>query len=339
MWVPAELDSGPPVHEGNLGPLWTQGKATGMKLDRRNFFRLAGVATAAPLLPRTREARGAPGHSGASYGCLVDLTRCIGCRKCEQACNTVQHLPAPDRPFDDLLVMETKRRMTARAFTVVNRYHTGAVDEQGRLVPTFVKLQCMHCVDPACVSACPVGALTRGENGAVHYDASRCIGCRYCMVSCPFQVPCYEYEDPLTPRVRKCTFCMDERLSEGKVPGCVGICPVEALTFGRRDQLLEAAKRRIQGDPGRYVPHIYGEREVGGTGWMYLSGVPFERLGFQRLPHKAMPRLPEAIQHGLYSYLWAPAVLFAALGGVMKVLERKASRAAPEEKTDETGEP
>ncbi len=305
-----------------------------MKLNRRDFFRVAGVAAATPLLPRAVEAAGSGESSGDAYGCLVDLTRCIGCRKCEQACNTIQQLPAPERSFDDVLVLEKRRRMDSRTYTVVNRYHTGAVNEQGQLVPTFVKLQCMHCLDPACVSACPVGALTKKENGAVHYEASRCIGCRYCMVSCPFQVPCYEYEDPLTPRVRKCTFCFDQRLAEGKVPACISVCPVEALTFGRREQLLATGRKRIEEDPGRYVEHIFGEKEVGGTSWLYLSGVSFDRLGFQKLPHRPMPKLPETIQHGLYSYLWAPIVLFGALGGVMKYMERN----TPEGKSDQTEE-
>ena len=226
--------------------------------------------------------------------------------------------------------------MDSKTFTVVNRVNTGAVDERGRPVPIFIKLQCMHCLDPACVSACPVGALTRRDNGAVHYNASRCIGCRYCMVSCPFQVPSYEYEDPLTPRVRKCTFCFDQRLAEGKVPGCIDVCPVEALTFGPRNQLLETARKRIQDDPGRYIRHIYGEKEVGGTGWLYLSGVSFERLGFRRLPERPMPKLPESIQHGLYSYLWAPIVLFGVLGGIMKSLERKAAGETSDEREEET---
>lgn len=301
-----------------------------MKLDRRDFLRVATVAATGPFLPRPVVAAGSGEPSGEAYGCLVDLTRCIGCRKCEQACNAVQQLPAPERSFDDVLVLEKKRHMDSRSFTVVNRYHTGAVDEHGKLVPTHVKQQCMHCLDPACVSACPVGALTKKDNGAVHYDVTRCIGCRYCMVSCPFQVPCYEYEDPLTPRVRKCTFCFDERLSQGNVPGCISVCPVEALTFGKREQLLVTARKRIHEDPGRYIQHIYGEKEVGGTSWLYVSGVSFDQVGFQKLPHQAMPKLPETIQHGLYSYLWAPAVLFAALGGVMKLMDRNAPQSTPD---------
>jgi formate dehydrogenase iron-sulfur subunit len=176
------------------------------------------------------------------YGCLVDLTRCIGCRKCEQACAEVNGLPQPERSFEDLTVLDAKRRPDERSFTVVNRYVSGKIDERDQLVPTFVKLQCMHCQDPACASACIVGALTKKDNGAVHYDVSKCIGCRYCMVACPFEIPAYEYHDPITPRVMKCTFCYERVSKEGKLPGCAEICPVEAITFGRRSTLLKLAK-------------------------------------------------------------------------------------------------
>ena len=148
-----------------------------------------------------------------AYGCLVDLTRCIGCRKCEQACQTVNSLPQPEQSFDDLTILDRKRRPDEKSYTVVNRYYSGKIDERDQLIPTFVKIQCMHCQDPACASACIVGALTKKENGAVHYDASKCIGCRYCMVACPFEIPAYEYHNPITPRVMKCTFCY-ERVAE-----------------------------------------------------------------------------------------------------------------------------
>jgi Fe-S-cluster-containing dehydrogenase component len=151
----------------------------------------------------------------------VDLTRCIGCRKCEQACAEVNGLPQPERSFEDLTVLDAKRRPDERSYTVVNRYVSGKIDERDQLVPTFVKLQCMHCQDPACASACIVGALTKKENGAVHYDVTKCIGCRYCMVACPFEIPAYEYHDPITPRVMKCTFCY-ERVQRGQTSRVCG---------------------------------------------------------------------------------------------------------------------
>jgi formate dehydrogenase beta subunit len=263
------------------------------------------------------------------YGCLVDTSLCIGCRKCEEACNQVNHLPEPDRPFDDLTVLERKRRPDQRSFTVVNRFWTGRRDERNELLPSFVKVQCMHCQDPACVSACIVGALTKKENGAVHYEVSKCIGCRYCMIACPFQIPAYEYQDPLTPRVMKCTFCFDRITKEGGVPGCAAICPVEAITFGKRSHLLALARHRIQTDPGRYRKKIYGEHEVGGTSWLYISREPFEKLGFLDLPDHAMPHLAETIQHGIFSYLWAPIALFAVLAGALRLLNPQQMKGKP----------
>jgi formate dehydrogenase beta subunit len=291
-----------------------------MKLTRRGFFALAGAtaAAAAPGAACAWESK-APENP---YSCLVDITRCIGCRKCEQACNEVNHLPPPATPFDDARVFDDQRRPDEKTYTVVNRFETGRLDERGQSAPAYAKIQCMHCQDPACASACITGALSKKDNGAVHYDVTRCIGCRYCMVACPFQIPAYEYHNALTPEVRKCTFCFERITNEGKAPGCASICPVEAITFGRRAELLETAKERIRKDPARYVDHVYGEHEVGGTSWLYVSGVPFERIGFQKLPADPPPKTTETIQHALFSYLWSPALLFGALGGVMALTHR-----------------
>jgi ferredoxin len=181
----------------------------------------------------------------------------------------------------------------------------------------------MHCNDPACASACIVGALSKQENGAVHYDKGKCIGCRYCMIACPFQIPAYEYAQPLTPEVRKCTFCFDRISREGGRPGCADVCPVEAITFGRRNDLLQLARKKIADDPGRYIDRIYGEHEAGGTSWLYLAGEPFHKLGFLKLPTRPMPHLTETIQHGVFAYLWAPLTLFGALGAAMWTFNRK----------------
>jgi Fe-S-cluster-containing dehydrogenase component len=251
------------------------------------------------------------------YGCLVDLTRCVGCRKCEEACASVNQLPAPVKDVCDCAVFEKKRRPDENAFTVVNRYFTGKLDVLDNPVPTFVKVQCMHCQDPACVSACIVGALTKKENGAVHYDVTKCIGCRYCMVACPFEIPAYQYHDPITPQVRKCTFCFDRISKQGGLPGCATICPVEAITFGKRKTLVKLAKKRIKENPGKYLDHIYGEKEVGGTSWMYISSVAFSKLKFPKVPNRPSPKLSETVQHSLFSYLWSPILLFGVLGAFM----------------------
>jgi ferredoxin len=176
----------------------------------------------------------------------------------------------------------------------------------------------MHCSDPSCVSACIVGALTKQENGAVIYDAAKCIGCRYCMVACPFQVPAYEYMNAFTPQVRKCTFCY-QYVKKGGLPACAQVCPREVMTFGKRKDLLRLARWKMKNNPGRYVNHIFGEHEVGGTSWLYLASEPFETIGFPKVGVKAPPRLTESIQHGLFQYFAAPIILFATLGGIMGI--------------------
>mgnify|MGYP001438228921 CR=1 FL=1 len=291
-----------------------------MSLTRRGF--LASMAAAATLgladTAKAWESKAPPDP----FGCLVDLTRCVGCRKCEQACNKVNNLPEPDVPFTDLSILDQKRRTDALSLTVVNRYYPGKINHKDELVPAYVKMQCMHCQDPACASACITGALSKKENGAVHYDVTKCIGCRYCLVACPFEIPAYEYHKALAPRVMKCTYCFERISKEGGLPGCVSICPVEAITFGKRRDVLDLAKKRIAADPAHYLNHVYGETEVGGTSWMYISGVGFEQLGFPRVPDSPPPKLSETIQHSLFSYLWSPLVLFAGLSGLMAVTHK-----------------
>ena len=250
-----------------------------MGVTRRKFLGWVGAAavgTTSMMVPKARAASNKhfEGYPG-SFGVLHDTTRCIGCRKCEEACNRVNDLPSPGRPFDDLAVLDNPRRTSAAAFTVVNRFESDA----GEPV-VFAKNQCNHCLEPACASACFVRALRKDKTGAVVYDASLCVGCRYCMVACPFNIPAYEYNEPLTPRIRKCHLCQF-RIEKGLLPGCVEACPTEALAFGERDRLLKIARQRIDKFPGRYVDHIYGEREMGGTSWLYLSPKPFNQIAMR----------------------------------------------------------
>lgn len=289
-----------------------------MQIDRRKFLKIAGATAAAPLLaPKTASAEQQHPPAKESLGCLVDTTLCVGCRKCEQACNTRNHLPKPKESFEEMAVLESQRRMDDTTYTVVNKYYPKNI---GTLVwrhrPTFVKFQCMHCADPSCVSACIVGALTKQPNGAVIYDADKCIGCRYCMVACPFQVPAYEYDNPLTPQVRKCTFCF-EQIKDGGLPACAQVCPREVITFGKREDLLKLARWKMKSNPGKYLSHIYGEKEVGGTSWLYLASEPFENIGFPKLGTKPPPRLTESIQHAVTGYLALPLGLYAFFGGIM----------------------
>jgi formate dehydrogenase iron-sulfur subunit len=302
-------------------------------MKRRDFLHLGAGAAAVAALGRAGGARAegplADKVRGARAGCLVDTTLCIGCRQCEEACNRANHLPRPERPFRDLGVLRDPRRMTHAAFTVINAYPGPPSAELSDRPETFVKSQCMHCLDPACVSACIVGAFTLAEDGPVVYDASRCLGCRYCMVACPFGVPAYEYHAALAPRVRKCEFCKGREGYAGARPACAEACPVEAILFGERGALLELARRRIKRRPDRYLEHIYGEREVGGTSWLYLAGRPFSELGFSALPEQAPPRLTEGIQHGIFRYAAIPTALYAGLAGLMWWTGRRNRRQPP----------
>ena len=178
--------------------------------------------------------------------------------------------------------------------------------------PTFMKAQCMHCVAPACVSVCILGAMHVGELGVVTYDEGLCIGCRYCQIACPYNVPKFEWDEPI-PRIVKCELCRHR--DEG--PACCEVCPRGAVVFGRRNDLLAEARRRMAEGPERYVDRIYGEYEGGGTHVLYLSGVPFEELGLPDLDDRPVAELSETIQHGLYRGMVAPAFLYGALATVM----------------------
>ncbi len=249
-----------------------------MSISRRKFLGWLGAAGLGTALSSTANAASNKHFSGypQSNGVLFDNTRCIGCRKCEEGCNKVNELPEPDQAFSDLSVLDNQRRTTAKAYTIVNRYD----DADSGKGPLFRKVQCNHCLEPACASVCFVKAFTQTPTGAVVYDASVCVGCRYCMIACPFEIPAYEYDKAFSPRVMKCTMCYP-RISEGLLPGCVEACPTEALTYGKREDLSRIGRERIRKFPERYVNHIYGENEMGGTSWLYLSAVPFNEIGMR----------------------------------------------------------
>jgi formate dehydrogenase iron-sulfur subunit len=252
-------------------------------------------------------------------GVLVDTTVCVGCRNCEWACKDAHKLLAGNLDsYEDRKVLDTKRRPDHTALTVVNEYSAG----KNSKLPVDVKVQCMHCDHPACVSACIVGAFSKHENGAVTWDTDMCIGCRYCMAACPFQIPAFEYEKALNPMIMKCDFCID-RTKEGKVPACVSICPVEALTYGSRTELVKIARDRIKRNPDRYIDRIFGEYEVGGTSWMYLANKDFIELEFPKLGEKPAPGVSESIQHGIFAYFVPPVSLYALLGGIIWISKRR----------------
>jgi len=291
-----------------------------MKQSRRNFFKTAGLIGAGVVGMESKEAQASPKNiiSDDRMGVLIDTTVCIGCRRCEFACKKAHDIPAGnEQDYNDRSVFETLRRPSDDALTVVNEFK----DEENPL-PLNAKVQCMHCDHPACVSACIVGAFSKEENGSVIWDTNKCIGCRYCLVACPFQVPAFEYEKAIEPRIMKCDFCF-ERTKEGKLPACVEICPMEVLTYGKRYDLVKLAHKKINDNPERYIDHVYGEHEVGGTSWMYLADREFEKLAFPIHKNSPAPGASESLQHAIFKYFIPPASLFALLGGIMWLGKKK----------------
>ncbi|WP_075355146.1 sulfate respiration complex iron-sulfur protein HmcB [Desulfovibrio sp. DV] len=287
-------------------------------MKRRHFLGLlgaAGVTMGSGLSAQAASSADVKGLPNAN-GVLFDATRCIGCRKCEAACNQVNELPKPAKAFDDLTVLDTIRRTDAKTYTIVNKY----VPEAGK-PPVFRKSQCNHCMEPACASACFVAAFKKTETGAVVYDESVCVGCRYCMVACPFNIPTYEYDKAFTPRVMKCTMCYP-RLLEGKLPGCVEACPKEALLYGKRRELINIAWDRIGATPGRYVEHVYGEREMGGTSWLYVAPKPsFAAIGMDE--NLGTASAPELTSGALAAVPAVAGIWPVLLTGLYAITKRK----------------
>ncbi len=223
---------------------------------------------------------------------LIDNTLCVGCNSCQAACKEINHLPDNE-----------EKSLSPTAYTALQEYDG-----------VFVRRMCQHCDEPTCVSVCPVGAFTKTEMGPVLYDEDKCIGCRYCMQACPFQVPRYEWTS-LNPRIRKCVLCHD-RVAQGLPTACSEACPTGATKFGDRDDLIVEALERIKAEPDKYVHKIYGQNEVGGTSILYLSSVPFENLGFNtklqltplpQLTWNALSKIPGIVSVGgvmLFGIYW-----------------------------------
>jgi len=275
-----------------------------MNTNRRNFLKgLASVAAAAT--PGLAGAAGDHELPDDAVGMLYDTTRCIGCKACVVACKEANGMPADTRQ-DDLYDMPMS--LNDRTRNIIKLYKG---DDQ----ESFMKQQCLHCVDPGCVSACMIGSLQKREHGIVSWDASRCIGCRYCQLACPYEIPKFEWDDT-RPQIIKCELC-SHRIKDGGEPACCEVCPREAVIYGRRDELLAEAKRRLREHPGRYVDEVYGEHEAGGTQVLYLSHVPFEKLGLPRLGDQAVGKMSREIQHGIYKGFIAPVAVYGVLGAVM----------------------
>jgi formate dehydrogenase iron-sulfur subunit len=271
--------------------------------------------------------------------CLVDTTRCVGCRSCQAACKQANALPADDRRrAPNPSPLTGPGRFTANTFTFISFHESSSAD--GSPAWTFVKRQCLHCAVLYCNSVCPQQVFQRTASGVVTYYPDRCMGCGACLDTCPFAVPTIDYWDLQQPHMRKCGFCLARQegtiaaaeLNGGplsgealarheasfRLPGCIKACPSGALKLGDRQELLAEARRRIAAEPSRYIDRIYGEKEAGGTSWLYLAGIPFEKLGFPtRFPNAGLFGAPQgfggapARRGGRLAGLVAAAIGFA----------------------------
>ena len=278
-----------------------------MDQPRRSFLKglaFTGASIAGSALPAvaSEEKLQAPDDA---VGMLYDTTKCIGCKACVVACHEANDLP-PDNRDNPLHDMPTD--LNDRTKNIIKLYKG---DEQR----SYVKQQCMHCIDPACAAACMIGSFQKREYGIVTWDPNRCIGCRYCQMACPYHIPKFEW-DEAAPRIIKCELC-NHRIAEGKEPACCDVCPRGAVIYGTHKELLAEAKQRLADNPDRYVPKIYGEHDGGGTQVLYLSHVEFENLGLPTLGDEGTANLNRTVQHGVYKGMVAPAALYAVLGGVM----------------------
>lgn len=282
-------------------------------LSRRNFLKkagsCAGLLTVAPVTCAL--ASGGTGVNNEELGMLYDATRCVGCKACMSACkrtnNDNGNLEPETAKFDPDGIWDAPESLSGNNRTVIKLY------KESPSSWSYVKHSCMHCQKPSCVSACPVGALSKDkQTGIVSYDKTLCIGCRYCQIACPFNIPKFQW-DRAMPQIVKCNFCKDTCLKTKGITACADVCPVKAIVFGKRKDLLAEARRRMKDSPERYIATIYGENEVGGVNHLYLAGVPFTKLGLPALPPDAPAVFSEKIHHAIYKGFIAPVALYSVL--------------------------
>lgn len=258
-----------------------------MSIDRRIFFKTAALIGASMAIGKSFGATKPEGSEIEFHGVLYDSTLCAGCQECERVCAAAHGLPEPTETVETGKLRKTND--TRRS--VINSFKTSKGD-------AFVKNQCMQCNEPACASACLTEAMYKTKEGPVIWRGEKCMGCRYCMVSCPFDVPKFEFNST-NPKIVKCDMCYD-RLQKDQLPACVEGCPAEALKFGTRKELIAEARKRIAANPDGYNGEIYGEHVAGGTGFLYLSAAPFKEIGLNtELQNSSYPELTKGFLYSI----------------------------------------
>jgi len=308
-----------------------------VRISRRTLLKGAAAAGAITVAPARAEAREKVEPGPKAVGMLFDSTLCIGCRACQSACKVSNELPPNRVEGPTGGVYDAPADLNSETKNIIKLYSSGDGERYA-----FVKRQCMHCVDPACVSACMLGALHKegegtrsieGEHpgtGIVLWDKWTCLGCRYCQIACPFNVPKFEWFEAF-PLIVKCELCRhradakEEGLLALANPACCEACPREAVIYGYRSELLADAKRRIAAAPERYNPHVYGETEGGGTQVLYLTAadVSFQELGLPDLPERSAAHFSTSVSHAPYFHGVTPFVLYGAMAWVIRRNKRK----------------
>ena len=280
--------------------------------SRRDFFKMLGLggatllASSVPAMANEKK-----WVNDEALGMLYDATMCVGCKACMATCKRVNgdygSLSYERASFDPDGLWDAPQDLSGSTRTLIKL----CKESDSRW--SYVKYSCMHCQKPSCVSVCPVSAMTKDKvTGVVDYNKDTCIGFRYCQVACSFTIPKFQWEKTL-PQIVKCDLCKNTNLREKGITACAEVCPVGAITFGKRKDLLAIAHERLQDNPGRYIHHVYGEHELGGTNHLYLSALAFDKLGLPTLPDNAPAEFSEKIQHTIYKGFVAPVALYSAL--------------------------
>lgn len=281
-----------------------------MKKTRRDFLKSAAAGGALLLSPLGAMANETDLKADdEAVGMLYDSTLCVGCKACVTRCKQVNDMEAAPSPNDGDRLWDSPNDLDYRTRNIIKLYK-----EEDQFA--YVKHQCMHCIKPSCVSACPVSAMQKEEKrGIVFYDKDKCIGCRYCQIACPFNIPKFEWPEAF-PKIVKCDLCKYTNLKLKNEPACCETCPTEAVIYGKRKDLLHEAKMRMAAHPEKYQDAIYGEHEVGGTNVIYLAGTSFTNLGFPELEQESAAVVSEHIQHTIYKGFIAPVALYGFLAMV-----------------------
>lgn len=326
-----------------------------MKIKRRDF--LKGAAGSMALLALDRQdaqARTVQALPPEALGILYDSTLCVGCNACMTACKKANNMPPDFTDGQD--IWDQPIDLSPNTLNVIKKFTNGTGETKDAEINghAFIKRQCLHCIDPSCVTACPVSALTKDKNtGIVSYNKNNCIGCRYCQVACPYNIPKFDF-NRVYPEIVKCQLC-DHLIAEGKYPACCSVCPTGASLFGRVSDLIVETRRRQQMVPGEmydfpvtsidsdtthkyaapeYVPHVYGKEELGGTQVMYMSAVGFDKFGLPAYPKESFVSMSSGIQYAIYKGMVYPLVVLAGLVFMVKKNKQQEDEKSIEKKHD-----